>query len=437
MLRRKRLSSGIDSQQQEVLRRLGSALSHGYSHERFLNELLAIAVQGTGAHRALLVRGTGDRHIARVCFADGRIARRTDDDISWAVVSRVLTSGEPCLYSDALTSEELASHRSIAVLKLRSLACVPVRAGSETVGALYLDHHGIAGLFGDEHLGFLDLVAGLLGVALHVAEVEQLASKLRNELGQTHQHVMRAERNRVAGEIASGIAHDLRNVLAAIVARSQLLRLGGANETTHKHVKQIESAAKSGAGLIERLQECAREHSAQEEESVNVLETAREALELLKPRLTRGREQHDASINASVSGNPQAHVMAVPGEIRELFLNLIVNACDAMPDGGELGVQISVDEESGEVQIVVRDSGIGMPEEARARAFEPFFTTKGKQGTGLGLVVVRNTVVHYGGSIRIGGGEENVGTTFTIRLPLWIGDKRHRRRPAVKDRQRG
>ncbi|MHC4136974.1 MAG: ATP-binding protein [Planctomycetota bacterium] len=402
---------------QRALLRLGTTLANDAGSGSVLDELLTIAVDTMGAQRAVLVIGdSANRRIHRTRFLDGMNAER-HGEISWAVVSQVLVSGEPCFYSDALTSEELASHRSIAVLRLRSLACVPVRAGKRVMGALYLDHHGIAGLFAEEQLGFLDLIAGLMASTLRVAEIESTASRYRKELDETHEHVMRAERNRVAGEIASGLVHDFKNVLAAVVARSQMLRLSDVGESARNHAKAIEHAAQSGASLIQRLQECSREHGSQSEELVDVRHVANEALDLLGPRLTRTPNRAGSSINASVTGSDGTLVWGVPGELREMFLNLIVNACDAMSDGGTLAIVIEADEDAKDVVIAVEDTGRGMPADVQARAFDPFFTTKGKGGTGLGLVVVRNTVVRYGGSIEIET-EEGVGTKFTVRLPL-------------------
>jgi signal transduction histidine kinase/tetratricopeptide (TPR) repeat protein/type II secretory pathway predicted ATPase ExeA len=402
---------------QRALLRLGATLASDAGSGDVLDELMTIAVDTTGAQRAVLVLGdSASRRIHRTRFLDGMEAE-SHGEISWAVVSQVLVSGDPCFYSDALSSEELASHRSIAVLRLRSLACVPVRAGQRVMGALYLDHHGIAGLFAEEQLGLLDLVAGLMASTLRVTEIEATASRYREELDETHEHVMRAERNRVAGEIAGGLVHDFKNVLAAVVARSQMLRLSDVGESVRNQAKAIEHAAQSGASLIQRLQECSREHGSQSEEVVDIRHVASEALDLLGPRLSRTPSRGGASINASVTGSDSGFVRGVPGELRELFLNLIVNACDAMPDGGTLAISIEADQEANDVVIVVEDSGKGMPADLQARAFEPFFTTKGKGGTGLGLVVVRNTIVRYGGSIEIES-EEGVGTRFTIRLPL-------------------
>jgi len=395
----------------ESLLRLGAALGRGGERDALIDEALSVALSLTGAQRAVVVTGTPESHgVRRTLLANGGPPGGVRMDISWAIVSQVLTSGESSLFSDALTSEELASHRSIATFKLRSLACVPLRADGQVLGALYLDHHGIAGLITQGMLGFLELLAALIAITIHTGETEEQVARARRELAETHRHIMRAERNRVAGELAGGLVHDLKNVLAAVSGRAQLVRRVSQDPNVLRSLDAIEKAAGTGVGLLQRLQECARDHSSQSEEAVNLAAIAHEALELLAPRLEKNRVQVDVK--------PVAEALAwgAPGEYREMFLNLFVNACDAMPEGGTLSVVFAVDPGVHQVGITVSDTGTGIPPETQARIFEPFFTTKGNSGTGLGLVVVRSVVVRHGGSIEV----ESVpgaGTHFRLVVP--------------------
>jgi signal transduction histidine kinase len=394
--------------------RLGTALGGGGDKTAFVDEVLSVAIATTGAQRAVLIRGTPESHkVDRVLLASGARSDTCANDISWAVVSQVLTSGISSVFGDALTSEELASHRSIAVLKLRSLACIPLRAGSRVLGALYLDHHGIAGLISGDMLGFLELLAGVIALTLHVDNVEAQAGTVRRELTAAHRHIMRAERSRLAGELAGGLVHDLKNVLAAVSGRAQLLRRANHDPQVLRSLDAIEKAAGAGAGLVQRLQECARDHSSQREEPVDLATVAREALELLGPRLEKCR------IATEMRSAVDAVVWGVPGEYREMFLNLFVNACDAMPDGGTLTVQFASGRDATSIEVAVADTGGGMSAETKARLFEPFYTTKGNNGTGLGLVVVRSVVVRRGGAIGIES-SPGAGSTFVLTFPRTV-----------------
>jgi signal transduction histidine kinase len=277
-------------------------------------------------------------------------------------------------------------------------------------GVLYLDHDGIAGLFGAHELGVLELIAGVIGAALRGRHLEAQARATQEELAETHRHIMRAERNRLAGELAAGLVHDLKNMLAAISGKAQLLRRANASAEVARATGAIEQATAAGTGLLRRLQECTRDHSAQSEEVVELVAIASEALELIHERIER------QAVSATMRGAKTAAVRGVPGEYREMFLNLFVNACDAMPHGGALSVDFGTDPDAGTVSVIVTDTGDGMSPEVARRAFEPFFTTKGNQGTGLGLVIVRNAIVRRGGEIAAES-QEGRGASFRITLP--------------------
>jgi len=368
---------------------------------------LRIALGFSGAERALFV-AEETREIVGVTAGK---PSGNPDGISWAIITEVIKSRQPRVYSDALSAEELASHRSIAEFKLRSLACVPVIAGDEVLGALYIDHQGIAGLFTERHLPTLTVLAGVMAAALCIDRLEGAAGAVRRSLEETERHILRAERNRVAGEIASGLVHDFKNILTAVSGRAQLIRQYSADSRVTRSADAIDKAADTAIGVIHRLQECSKERAGQTEELADVGLIAREALELLSTRL----EKH--GIHGAVEADPGAVVMGRPGELRELFLNLVVNACDAMPDGGELRVRARVRSSEQVVEIEVRDTGCGMSADVIGRVFEPFFTTKGHHGTGLGLVVVQNTVACHGGRVEVCSAA-GLGTTFTITLPL-------------------
>jgi two-component system, NtrC family, sensor kinase len=112
------------------------------------------------------------------------------------------------------------------------------------------------------------------------------------------------------------------------------------------------------------------------------------------------------------------HVRCDPGQIEQVILALMMNAIDAMPNGGNLTVTSRKAANSGNVQIEVRDDGVGMPRDVLAKMFEPFFTTKEHgRGLGLGLAISRNIVDRHGGRIEVAS-ERGHGTTFTITLPL-------------------
>jgi signal transduction histidine kinase len=405
--------------QPEVLDALALVLSRECTHET-ISELLRVAVRSSGAQRALFITHEAEGARIQQCVSmEGFV--HDSADISWAVVSEVMRHAAPRLYADALAAAELASHRSVTNLRLRSLACIPIMGEGGALGALYLDHQGVAGLFHARCLHTLQALSGIIGLAWRTVrsgtDVQQSTSALQD----AHRQLLRAERNRVAGELVSGIAHDLKNLLAAVVARSQLLMQSVQSDAvTHRSLKSIETAAQAGARLIERVQQCSREHGSEQPEAVDVAVMAHDTLDLLAPRLSARQSRNGRGIEVTVHADPGAIVDAPPGELREVFLNLFVNACEAMPTGGTLHVGVSV--VGREVGIMVRDSGCGMTPATRARAFEPFFTTKGTGGTGMGLAVVQSIIVRLGGAVTVES-EEGKGTCFRIVLPRTGGEE--------------
>jgi CheY-like chemotaxis protein len=151
----------------------------------------------------------------------------------------------------------------------------------------------------------------------------------------------------------------------------------------------------------------------------------RQVVEVTRPRWKDEAQAKGAPVDVRLDIEPIPLVLGNAAELREVFINLVMNGLDAMPGGGNitLGARLLRPEagrggEGGEaVEVFVRDTGVGMPEEVRRRAFEPFFTTKGQRGSGLGLSVGYGIVARMGGTIAIDS-REGAGTTIRVRLPV-------------------
>jgi signal transduction histidine kinase len=139
--------------------------------------------------------------------------------------------------------------------------------------------------------------------------------------------------------------------------------------------------------------------------------------ELVERVLTlSGKELANGGVEVEVqTGEESALVMAVPDRLHQVFLNLVLNALDAMPEGGRLTLQLEPTETPEGVTVSVADTGVGMPAEVRERIFTPFYTTK-KDGVGLGLYVTQNIIADHGGAIRVES-EVDAGTIFHVWLP--------------------
>lgn len=232
--------------------------------------------------------------------------------------------------------------------------------------------------------------------------------------------LLRVERIKTIGRLAGGIAHDLNNILAPILATVSAHRGTTDNPELEEDLEMIETCVVRGAEMIRQLLEFARGASG--------TKVPTDILEILDDVRRMVAETFPKSIEFVIQAKRDLPaISAVPTQIHQVITNLLINARDAMPDGGVL--EISFDEVAVEshgdgmepgsfVQIRVRDSGMGIPEEEQERIFEPFYTTKeiGK-GTGLGLSTVHRIVSDHGGILSVDS-VEGRGTTFTVLLPV-------------------
>jgi CheY-like chemotaxis protein len=251
-------------------------------------------------------------------------------------------------------------------------------------------------------------------VSRRTSELEQTLGRLKA----TQQQLVKQERLRALGMMASGIAHDFNNALMLVLGYAELLQphiaaLEGEREKFL--LANLKAAAQDGAHVVSRLQEFYRPAgSAHLRVGVDVNQTIEHALTLTAPRWRDKCRAEGIQIDPSLELTPVPNLLGNAAELREVLINLIFNAVDAMPQGGRLVLRTAV--KDGRIQIEVSDTGVGMSEEECARCLEPFFTTKGESGTGLGLASVYGFVQRYGGAIRVKS-EKGKGASFTLTLP--------------------
>jgi PAS domain S-box-containing protein len=238
--------------------------------------------------------------------------------------------------------------------------------------------------------------------------------------------MLQAEKLRSLGELAGGVAHDFNNVLAAILGRVELLRMeaegiGTGEITTNttdliKHLNIIEKASLDGAETVRRIQEFSRIHDEGKYATPLDIESVLEdALEFTRVRWKNIIEAHGATISIQKDIGPLKPVNGSPSELREVFINIINNAADAMPSGGILTLKAFMDDDH--VVVHFEDTGIGIPESIRDKIFDPFFTTKDIGSTGLGLSVSYGIINRHKGTIDVQT-VEGRGACFRVTLPV-------------------
>jgi signal transduction histidine kinase/ActR/RegA family two-component response regulator len=222
-----------------------------------------------------------------------------------------------------------------------------------------------------------------------------------------------AQKMAALGELSFGVAHNVNNTLTGILGRAQLL-LRNSNDPSkiEAGIEMIIKSAEDGAHIIRRIQDFARQRPSREFEVVPIAELLKDACEMSRPRWESRSEF--APIRFALNADSTAYVKADAVELREVLVNMVYNAADAMPSGGE--IRVSVQESRERVVVCISDTGTGMTPDVKKRLFDPFFTTKGKAGTGMGLAVSFGIIRRHDGSIDVES-EPGRGTTFRISLP--------------------
>jgi PAS domain S-box-containing protein len=246
----------------------------------------------------------------------------------------------------------------------------------------------------------------------------QLAEALA-ELQEAHQRMVQQERLRAMGEMASGIAHDFNNQLGLVLGHAELLlkfpQDWGDREAVEESLTTIYTAAQDAAAAVRglRIFYQASDEALDAMTSIDLPKLLEQVVTLTQARWHDQALSSGARIKTIVEQSAIPPVLGLAAELREALTNLIFNAVDAMPQGGELALRARFDGQH--VVLTVGDTGVGMAEDVRRRCFEPFFSTKGELGTGLGLSMVYGIVRHHGGTIDVVSAPGR-GTTFTIRL---------------------
>jgi signal transduction histidine kinase/CheY-like chemotaxis protein len=342
-------------------------------------------------------------------------------------------AGKVAELGDAVIVEDIEKDARFAKLNdpkygTGSFICMPVRVGDRVIGVINLAKKEDTSTtppmlrpFSQTDLQFLTALLTYIGYVVDNArllqEAQQSAKQLQNvvdDLRATQAQLVRGETLSAIGKLASGMAHHLNNLFAVILGRLETLLAKTLEPETRRYLEIVERAAKDGAEVVRRVQRFSRVQPVARTMPVNLNQLAQEVLDLTRPRWHNEALLRQIRIDTALDlGN----VQLVAGEyapLREVLMNLVLNAIDAMPSGGRLGVKTWADGHG--VHCAVSDAGVGMSEEVRQRALDPFFTTKGPKSTGLGLSVTYGIIQRHNGRLEIDSAPGR-GTTVRITLP--------------------
>jgi signal transduction histidine kinase len=267
----------------------------------------------------------------------------------------------------------------------------------------------------------IDLARAIIGQSATALDNARLVSDLEDSLTQlqkAQERLIQTERLSAMGELAAAVAHQINNPLTSILLDVELMLSKEPKDTDrYRTFESINRAGKRAAGVVHRLLAASRKNSPDEPMTpVDVVSSVDDIVLLVRSHI----ERDHIRLIYDRPEKPMPMVTAVPTQLDDVWLNLLLNANDALRGrkGAEMGISIACPPPGDHVEVLVWDNGPGIPAEIQGRVFQPFFTTKPVgEGTGLGLHICRQTVERGGGSISLQS-SYNEGTRFVVRLPV-------------------
>jgi signal transduction histidine kinase len=331
---------------------------------------------------------------------------------------RAALSGRKTLPAEAAATDPRTSGLAEAYLEplgIGALLDASILVGGELVGVVCHEHVGPKREWTTEERDFAGSMADLLALKIRAAEMEEAKIALKTQANQ----LAEARRLDSLAEMAAGVAHDLSNFLTVVLGGAEAILRDSSDPRVLESAHLVLEAGKKGTSLSKELMSIARP-GRRSSKVIRPVEVVSRQAPLLQ---SAAGDKHRVVIRSGEAGGG-GRVLISPEQLERMVHNLVINARDAMPDGGDIVVRLdaveTVDESGkpGRYQLVeVVDRGKGIPPQVLPRIFDPFFTTKPRgQGTGLGLAVVHQIAAYAGGFVRV----ESVvgqGSTFSIFLP--------------------
>jgi two-component system NtrC family sensor kinase len=323
----------------------------------------------------------------------------------------VAQTGLPALVDDVRLDPRLAHGiDTVTGLNARSLLAVPMRATSGVIGVVELLNKR-AGPFSAADRTLLESLALSAAVAIGNAQLYTRLEASAKALAESQTRLVRAEKLAATGRMAAMLAHEINNPLQSVrTALSLAARPELPAADRQRCLTLALGETERITGLLQRMLEIHRPHKV-ERAPVDLRAIAEKVLALAEARL----HEHNIEVTRDWPASLPA-VTGVADQLTQVFLNLVLNACDAMPQSGKLRLSLRQLANGDGVLAEVADTGPGIPAEALEKIFEPFFTTK-STGTGLGLAVSQDIVDRHGGRLEVES-EPGLGSVFRISLPL-------------------
>ena len=412
LVEEKALSKALERQLQElkVLFSVSCLVNSKVELSSILDAICENVVSSLGADQSsLMFYSPRDKKLRCIaaCGTDSDLVKGKEVDEGKSVAGWVVKHNKPLLLEDNLDDYDFSGF----VQKDRRISCslcVPLKVNDVVKGVLNVNLLSQRRRFAETDLQLLCIFAENAAVAIEKASLyEELKGKITQ--------LIDSQKLGAVGEITSGVAHDLNNLLSVVIGRAQLLSGRMNDPGQRRQVEAMEKAAIDASQIVHRLRQFGRPSSDEGFANVEVGELVSEVVEMTRPRWNEWAKLRGINVKVTKLLSPVPPVYGCASELRQVLVNLILNSIDALPAGGEIVLQTA---KVGKLVLIsVKDNGAGITEEVQTRVFEPFFTTKPDRGTGLGLSVARRIILNHDGEIVVES-RPGEGATFTIRLPV-------------------
>jgi signal transduction histidine kinase len=409
------------NEQLSRLKLLSENLINQVDLTKALDLALEMAVDVIGARAAsimLIDPVAGELRIAAARGLREEVVKNARVKIGEGLAGMVASEGEALVIDSDHLDDRIAPHAK-RTHEIRSAIIAPIKMEGVVRGVINVsDKHG-GEKWDEEDLAVVSTLAGQAAMVLQKIELyedlQRQVVKLEealNQLKKTQAELVQSEKLASIGQIAGGVAHEINNPLLVILGRTEFaLDKMTSDHPAHKDLEVVHSMTERIAEIVRNLLSFSRNNEGLDFREVDVNDVLERTLALTERQMSKS---NIALIRALDSSLPK--VLGNPGQLQQVFLNIAINASQAMTGtGGTLTVSTWHNEE--QIYVRFRDTGPGIAAEDLERIFEPFFTTKDEtEGTGLGLAISAKLIHSHGGKIEAGG-EPGAGAIFTIDLP--------------------
>ncbi|HHS98418.1 MAG TPA: response regulator [Chloroflexi bacterium] len=327
------------------------------------------------------------------------------------IVGHVIATGQPYRVNDVADDPHFFPRvDGGAGFTVRSVLCVPLIVRDRVIGAIEVINK-TEGPFTEADMDLLQTMAASVAVAVENARLYAELADFASELERSQAQLIQAEKMAAIGRLAASLAHEVNNPLQAIHNSLHLCTNPALpEERRQEYLAMAQKEVRRLIEIVRRMLDFYRP-SAGERVPVDVNRVVEDALAIAGKRLQQGEIRLHTRLATGLPPIP-----GVPDQLTQVFLNIVINAIEAMPEGGDLHVGTLLSEDGEWVLTAFRDTGPGLTAEQIAHIFEPFYTTK-PEGTGLGLAISYGIIEQHGGTIEVSS-QPGQGTTFIVRLPV-------------------